>query len=229
MRNLFRIFDPVTFLFKINWIAALLGLIFIPGKFWGVPSPILKSLNLIVNFVGREFKAVFGDRRVPGVYFIRVSLFIFIFFNNFLGLTPYIFTRSRHGRFTLRIAIPLWVGHIRYSAVKQPNLIWAHLVPIGTPRLLVRFMVLVEALRRVIRPLTLAIRLIANIVAGHLLLTLLGSLGYGLACYVLPLFFLGILLLIVLEIAVAVIQRYVFRVLSRLYLQEVNRTKLRVI
>lgn len=90
-------------------------------------------------------------------------------------------------------------------------------------------MVLVEALRRVIRPLTLAIRLIANIVAGHLLLTLLGSLGYGLACYVLPLFFLGILLLIVLEIAVAVIQRYVFRVLSRLYLQEVNRTKLRVI
>lgn len=83
-------------------------------------------------------------------------------------------------------------------------------------------MVLVELLRRLIRPVTLAIRLAANMVAGHLLLTLLGSLGGLAPAVVLPGLLTAMLLLIILELAVAIIQGYVFRVLSRLYLQEVN-------
>ena len=98
----------------------------------------------------------------------------------------------------------------------------AHLVPSGTPYALTPFIVLIELTRRIIRPLTLSVRLAANIVAGHLLLTLLSSQASN------PLFSISFLvvsalvLLSVLESAVAVIQAYVFSILSSLYVNEVN-------
>jgi len=101
----------------------------------------------------------------------------------------------------------------------------AHLVPLGTPAALLIFMVLIELIRNVIRPLTLSVRLAANIIAGHLLLNLLGrqapSSTYG------PLIgiIVAIVLLGVLELGVALIQAYVFSVLRTLYFNEVNNRK----
>ena len=98
--------------------------------------------------------------------------------------------------------------------------ILAHLVPRGTPGLLQPFIVLIELVRNVIRPLTLRVRLIANMIAGHLLLTLLGSLGttsYGFMFII-----IGIVLILMLELSVALIQAYVFIILASLYLREVN-------
>jgi F-type H+-transporting ATPase subunit a len=86
---------------------------------------------------------------------------------------PYFFTPSSHPRFTLSIALPLWLGHIVFSIRSQPIYFFSHLVPLGTPGGLVPFIVVIELVRTLIRPLTLAIRLAANIVAGHLLLLLL--------------------------------------------------------
>lgn len=96
----------------------------------------------------------------------------------------------------------------------------AHLVPTGTPAALMPVMVIIETVRNIIRPATLAIRLAANIVAGHLLLTLLGSQGPNLAGAVLIVLFIGLVLLLLLEVAVACIQSYVFTILSSLYLNE---------
>jgi len=96
----------------------------------------------------------------------------------------------------------------------------AHLVPVGTPRFLIPVIVVIETVSRIIRPATLAIRLAANIVAGHLLLTLLGSQGPSMSFLNLVLLIAGLLLLLLLEVAVACIQSYVFTVLSSLYLNE---------
>ena len=101
----------------------------------------------------------------------------------------------------------------------------AHLVPVGTPRFLIPVIVIIETVRNIIRPLTLSIRLAANIVAGHLLLTLLGSQGPLLSLFNLSLLIIGLFLLLLLEVAVACIQSYVFTILSSLYLNELIRNR----
>jgi F-type H+-transporting ATPase subunit a len=83
-------------------------------------------------------------------------------------------------------------------------------------------MVLIETIRNVIRPGTLAVRLAANIIAGHLLLTLLGRTGPSLSISLVTLLLISQILLLTLEAAVAVIQSYVFAVLRTLYAREVN-------
>lgn len=98
----------------------------------------------------------------------------------------------------------------------------AHLVPLGTPYPLTPFMVIIEIVRNVIRPLTLSVRLAANIVAGHLLLTLLSSQSLNPSYLIIALVLSALILLSVLETAVALIQAYVFSLLSALYLNEVN-------
>jgi F-type H+-transporting ATPase subunit a len=98
---------------------------------------------------------------------------------------------------------------------------FAHLVPQGTPAVLIPFMVCIETIRNVIRPGTLAVRLSANIIAGHLLLTLMGNTGSGIAVFMVTFLVIGQLALLVLESAVAIIQGYVFAVLRTLYSSEV--------
>jgi F-type H+-transporting ATPase subunit a len=94
----------------------------------------------------------------------------------------------------------------------------AHLVPRGTPVVLIPFIVLIESIRILIRPITLAIRLMANIVAGHLLLSLAGG-GLNSLIRFLPLL-ISQTALTILELAVACIQGYVFIVLVALYSKE---------
>jgi F-type H+-transporting ATPase subunit a len=94
-------------------------------------------------------------------------------------------------------------------------------VPLGTPPVLMPFMVLIETISNLIRPGTLAVRLAANIIAGHLLLVLLGNQGPNLTSVFLTVLIITQILLLVLESAVAVIQSYVFAVLATLYSSEV--------
>lgn len=95
-------------------------------------------------------------------------------------------------------------------------------MPLGTPNALMPVIVIIETVSNIIRPGTLAVRLAANMVAGHLLLTLLGSQGPNIS-YTLVLFVMAsLLLLLALELAVACIQSYVFTVLSSLYLRELG-------
>lgn len=100
--------------------------------------------------------------------------------------------------------------------------IFAHLVPQGTPPVLIPFIVCIETIRNIIRPGTLAIRLTANMIAGHLLLTLLGNTGTSIRLLIINILLITQLLLLVLESAVAIIQSYVFSILRTLYSREVN-------
>merc|ERR1712110_1391375 len=116
----------------------------------------------VVKGVVAELTAVLGNMVPLGRVFNLIRFFLFILFSNFLGLLPYIFTSSRHLRFTLSLALPFWVGCILWSMVFQYKNMLVHLVPVGTPAVLIPVMVIIETIRNLIRPGALAVRLAAN-------------------------------------------------------------------
>lgn len=222
--NLFSVFDPSTTIFNLslNWLRTFIGLIIIPYSFWFLPRRINILWNSILFTLHKEFKTLLGPNRENGCSFIFISLFSLILFNNFLGLFPYIFTRTSHLTLTLSLALPLWISFIIYGWLNHTQHIFAHLVPQGTPRVLMPFIVCIETIRNVIRPGTLAVRLTANIIAGHLLLTLMGNTGNHLSLLLVNILLVSQVALLILESAVSIIQSYVFAVLSTLYSREVN-------
>lgn len=221
--NLFRVFDPSTNLINLslNWISTFLGILFIPSIFWIIPSRYNFIWNLIILKLHSEFKILINSI-YNGNTLIFIALFSIILFNNFLGLFPYIFTSSSHIVITLSLALPLWLTFIIFGWLTNSQHIFVHLVPQGTPSILISFIVCIETIRNIIRPGTLAIRLTANIIAGHLLMTLLGNTGSSLITYIVMILLIIQIILLILERAVAIIQSYVFTVLSTLYSSEVT-------
>lgn len=201
--------------------STFLGLIFIPYLYWASPSRWSLIWRNIIFTLHKEFKILLQPSHI-GASIIFISLFRLILFNNFLGLLPYVFTSSSHIVITLSLSLPLWITLIIFGWLNHTKHIFAHLVPQGTPFVLMPFIVLIETISNVIRPGTLAIRLAANIIAGHLLLTLLGNTGPTLSTSVLIILLTRQILLLILESAVAIIQSYVFAVLRTLYTREIN-------
>nr|YP_010478007.1 ATP synthase F0 subunit 6 [Chrysodeixis acuta]UVI59364.1 ATP synthetase F0 subunit 6 [Chrysodeixis acuta] len=224
MSNLFSIFDPSTNLFNIpfNWISTILGVMFIPYSFWLIPNRHFFLWNLILSKLHNEFKTLLKNNYFQGSTFIFISMFSFILFNNFLGLFPYIFTSTSHLTLSLSISLPLWLSFMLYGWINNSQHMFIHMIPQGTPGILMPFMVLIETISNIIRPGTLAVRLTANMIAGHLLMTLLSNNGPNLPSYLIILLVMIQILLLILESAVAVIQSYVIAILSTLYSSEVN-------
>nr|YP_009334276.1 ATP synthase F0 subunit 6 [Andraca theae]YP_010947258.1 ATP synthase F0 subunit 6 [Andraca trilochoides]APO08735.1 ATP synthase F0 subunit 6 [Andraca theae]WGO62272.1 ATP synthase F0 subunit 6 [Andraca trilochoides]WGO62428.1 ATP synthase F0 subunit 6 [Andraca trilochoides] len=224
MSNLFSIFDPSTNLLNIpiNWISTFLGLMFIPYYFWLIPNRHFFFWNFILNKLHNEFKTLLKNKYFNGSTLIFISLFSFILFNNFLGLFPYIFTSTSHLTLTLSISLPLWLSFMLYGWINNYQHMFIHMIPQGTPPILMPFMVLIETISNIIRPGTLAVRLTANMIAGHLLMTLLSSTSTNLPTYLIMMLIMIQILLLILESAVAIIQSYVIAILSTLYSSEVN-------
>nr|YP_010481796.1 ATP synthase F0 subunit 6 [Vibidia duodecimguttata]UVU20930.1 ATP synthase F0 subunit 6 [Vibidia duodecimguttata] len=218
MTNLFSTFDPSTLLYtQLNWMSMMISFMIIPSLFWLIPNRMNFLVQMMLMKLHMEFKILTKNNNT----LIFISLFFFILINNFMGLFPYIFTSSSHLVFTLSFALPLWLSFMIFGWLNNTYYMFAHLMPQGTPPVLMPFMVCIETISNVIRPGTLAIRLSANMIAGHLLLTLLGNTG----TMVDMLIFIVILvqfLLIILESAVAIIQSYVFAILSTLYSSETS-------
>nr|AND96397.1 ATP synthase F0 subunit 6 [Onthophagus bicallosus] len=223
MINLFSSFDPGTYMgTSLNWMSTFLGIFFIPMMFWLIPSRYNFLWNKIIFILHNEFKILLGNNSIKGSTLIFISIFSMIMFNNFLGLFPYIFTSSSHLVLTLSLALPMWLSFMIYGWINHTMHMFTHLVPQGTPPVLMPFMVCIETISNIIRPGTLAVRLAANMIAGHLLMTLLGNTGSMLNIFLLNLLILTQLLLLMLESAVSIIQSYVFAVLTTLYSSEVN-------
>jgi F-type H+-transporting ATPase subunit a len=227
MGNLFSIFDPkVLWLnLRINWLSVIILLAWMPGVFWfSKPCRLFITAKLLKS-LAREFKLNFSPINTPGHTHWALSLFLIILLNNVGGITPYTFTASSHLTFSVRLALIRWLGYVLFRAVIDCGRILAHLVPVGTPYILIPFIVLIELVRNIIRPLTLSVRLAANLVAGHLLITLISSPATLIPISFLLLLIRRLVILIILESAVAFIQAYVFRILGTLYLREVNSIK----
>uniref|UniRef100_A0AAU6QDV3 ATP synthase subunit a n=1 Tax=Euchirus longimanus TaxID=1968892 RepID=A0AAU6QDV3_9SCAR len=222
MTNLFSSFDPGTsFNLSLNWLSTFLGILFIPTVYWLVPSRYSMGWSKITSTLHNEFKILMATE-LKGSSLILISLFSLLLFNNSLGLFPYIFTSTSHLALTLTMALPLWVSFMIYGWFNNTMHMLAHLVPQGTPPALMPFMVIIETISNIIRPGTLAVRLAANMIAGHLLITLSGNTGTSAPMFMLSIVIVAQILLLTLEAAVAIIQSYVFAILSTLYSSEVT-------
>nr|AQW42124.1 ATP synthase F0 subunit 6 [Corvus splendens]AQW42137.1 ATP synthase F0 subunit 6 [Corvus splendens]AQW42150.1 ATP synthase F0 subunit 6 [Corvus splendens]AQW42163.1 ATP synthase F0 subunit 6 [Corvus splendens]UQK93907.1 ATP synthase F0 subunit 6 [Corvus splendens] len=154
---------------------------------------------------------------------ILTSLMLFLLLINLLGLLPYTFTPTTQLSMNLALAIPLWLATLLTGLRNQPSISLAHLLPEGTPTPLIPALVLIETTSLLIRPLALGVRLTANLTAGHLLIQLISTATASLVSTMPMISLLTLLvlfLLTVLEVAVAMIQAYVFVLLLSLYLQE---------
>nr|YP_009724971.1 ATP synthase F0 subunit 6 [Stigmatogobius pleurostigma]ANW71982.1 ATP synthase F0 subunit 6 [Stigmatogobius pleurostigma] len=154
---------------------------------------------------------------------ILTSLMLFLISLNMLGLLPYTFTPTTQLSLNMGLAVPLWLATVLIGLRNQPTAALGHLLPEGTPAPLIPVLIIIETISLFIRPLALGVRLTANLTAGHLLMQLIATAAFVL----LPLMpavaistAVILLLLTILEVAVAMIQAYVFVLLMSLYLQE---------
>nr|AGR91643.1 ATP synthetase subunit 6 [Anisotremus surinamensis]AGR91645.1 ATP synthetase subunit 6 [Anisotremus interruptus]AGR91647.1 ATP synthetase subunit 6 [Anisotremus interruptus]WNH18778.1 ATP synthase F0 subunit 6 [Anisotremus surinamensis] len=154
---------------------------------------------------------------------ILTSLVLFLITLNMLGLLPYTFTPTTQLSLNMGLAVPLWLATVIIGMRNQPTIALGHLLPEGTPTPLIPVLIIIETISLFIRPLALGVRLTANLTAGHLLIQLIATAAFVLLPLMPTVAILttGLLfLLTLLEVAVAMIQAYVFVLLLSLYLQE---------
>ncbi|YP_009630493.1 ATP synthase F0 subunit 6 (mitochondrion) [Etheostoma spectabile] len=154
---------------------------------------------------------------------LLASLMIFLITLNMLGLLPYTFTPTTQLSLNLGLAVPLWLATVIIGMRNQPTHALGHLLPEGTPGPLIPVLIVIETISLLIRPLALGVRLTANLTAGHLLIQLIATAAFVLLPLMPTVAILTsavLILLTLLEVAVAMIQAYVFVLLLTLYLQE---------
>nr|UZT67817.1 ATP synthase F0 subunit 6 [Erpobdella octoculata] len=157
---------------------------------------------------------------LKGYSIILVSLFIMIIILNLLGLVAYTFSLTSHLMFTLLVGLPLWMTMIMSSFINNKSDFMAHLLPSGAPLWLNPFLVLIETVSITVRPLTLSFRLAANMTAGHIVLSLIGmylaSALFSISMYPI-LLMTACIMYILFELAICLIQAYIFCLLLSLY------------
>nr|AAT74428.1 ATP synthase subunit 6 [Pteroglossus torquatus]AAT74429.1 ATP synthase subunit 6 [Pteroglossus torquatus] len=183
----------------------------------------LSALQLwFINLITKQLMLPL-DKKGHKWALILTSLMILLLLVNLLGLLPYTFTPTTQLSMNMALAFPLWLATLLTGLRNQPSISLGHLLPEGTPTLLIPALILIETTSLLIRPLALGVRLTANLTAGHLLIQLISTATFILLP-ILPavsiLTALILLLLTILEVAVAMIQAYVFVLLLSLYLQE---------
>nr|WOX00249.1 ATP synthase F0 subunit 6 [Meleagris gallopavo] len=154
---------------------------------------------------------------------LLTSLILLLLSINLLGLLPYTFTPTTQLSMNMALALPLWLATLLIGLRNQPSASLGHLLPEGTPTPLIPALILIETTSLLIRPLALGVRLTANLTAGHLLIQLISTATIALLPLMPSISILTTLilfLLTILEVAVAMIQAYVFVLLLSLYLQE---------
>nr|UWM94689.1 ATP synthase F0 subunit 6 [Ictonyx striatus] len=152
-----------------------------------------------------------------------MSLIMFIGSTNLLGLLPHSFTPTTQLSLNLGMAIPLWAGTVIVGFRHKTKASLAHFLPQGTPLPLIPMLIIIETISLFIQPMALAVRLTANITAGHLLIHLIGGATLALmniSAATAMMAFIILILLTILEFAVALIQAYVFTLLVSLYLHD---------
>lgn len=151
-------------------------------------------------------------------------LFFFLIILNLIGLVPYVFSLTRHLVFAFSLGFCLWLVLIISGVAFNPSSVVARLLPIGAPSALNPFLVLIETVRILVRSITLSVRLIANISAGHIVLTLVGN-YLRIILFLERALSLSLLVRIqvfytIFEFAIRLIQAYIFCLLLTLYSDE---------
>nr|QLY90154.1 ATP synthase F0 subunit 6 [Erpobdella testacea] len=160
------------------------------------------------------------SKYLKGYSIILTSLFMIIIILNMLGLVAYSFSMTSHLMITLLVGLPMWMTMIISSFINSKKDFMAHMLPSGAPSWLNPFLVLIETVSIAVRPLTLSFRLAANMTAGHIVLSLIGMYLASSLFYMnmYPLLLsLACMTYILFELAICLIQAYIFCLLLSLY------------
>nr|YP_007374604.1 ATP synthase F0 subunit 6 [Gymnopis multiplicata]ACS37097.1 ATP synthase F0 subunit 6 [Gymnopis multiplicata] len=194
------------------------------------PTPTKQWLNnrlyILQNWFFMNFtKTLFMPINTKGQKWalIMTSLMLFLMMMNMLGLLPYTFTPTTQLSMNMALAVPMWLSTVLLGLRNQPTTSLGHLLPEGTPTTLIPPLIIIETISLFIRPMALGVRLTANLTAGHLLIQLIATATITMISIMPTVALLTtttLMLLTLLEVAVAMIQAYVFILLLSLYLQE---------
>ncbi|MHA1538841.1 MAG: F0F1 ATP synthase subunit A [Alphaproteobacteria bacterium] len=188
----------------------------VPGRWQSIAEMSYEFVaGLIRDTIGSE-----GKRYFPIVF----TLFMFILFGNLMGMVPYAFTFTSHIVVTFALAMAVFIGVTILGFAKHGIKFFGFFVPPGVPIAMWPLLIPIEIISYLSRPISLSVRLFANMLAGHTLLKVIGSFVFGLGAItfgiggVLPVALISALT--GLEIVIAFLQAYVFAILTCLYIND---------
>ena len=183
----------------------------VPGRWQSLAELSYEFIaGLVRDNVGHEGRAYF-----PFIF----SLFMFILFANTIGLIPYSFTVTSHIIVTFALAAVVFLGVTVIAIAKHRMKFLRYFLPSGTPLYMAPLLIPIEILSYLARPVTLSLRLFANMMAGHTMLKVFA--GFVIALGLAGVFPMAVLVAIyLLELIVAVLQAFVFTILTCLYLHD---------
>ena len=183
----------------------------IPGRWQSIVELLYIFIaNLVRDTVGKEGRPYF-----PFIF----TVFMFILVGNLFGMTPYSFTFTSHIVVTFAMALVVFIGVTIIAIAKHRLHFFTFFMPPGVPLLMAPLLVPIEIISYLSRPISLSVRLFANMLAGHTLLKVFAGFVVSLGVFgVFPLAF--IVALTGLEIVIALLQAFVFTILTCLYLND---------
>nr|QTT61151.1 ATP synthase F0 subunit 6 [Tritia denticulata] len=210
-------------LYVLMWVFSLITIVLFSSSYW-VMSP--RWLSIVSVFKDTASSQVFRSFGINMGGFVNIitGLFLFLILMNMSGLVPYVFSPTSHLAVSLSLGLPLWLTLIVSAVFYNPSSVVAGLLPMGAPAPLNPFLVIIETVSIMVRPITLSVRLTANMSAGHIVLTLIGN--YLTASFFMSSIFSMLLLLsiqvlyTVFEFGISLIQAYIFCLLITLYSDE---------
>jgi F-type H+-transporting ATPase subunit a len=187
------------------------GRALVPGRWQSMAEIFYEFVaNMIRDNVGSE-----GRKYFPFIF----SLFMFVLFGNLLGMVPYTFTYTSHIIVTFGLAVVVFVGVTIIGFARHGTHYLRMFFPHGAPLATAVILVPIELISYCSRPFSLAIRLFANMTVGHIILKVMAGFVVALGVFgILPMAFLGGVT--ILEFGIAVLQAYVFAILSCIYLHD---------
>lgn len=208
----------IVALITIFLVAGVRGRALVPTRWQSMAELVYEFIGgMLTDIVGRE-----GRKYMPFVF----SLFMFVLFANLLGMIPYAFTVTSHIVVTFTMAMVVFVGVTLIGFIKNGVGFLRFFAPSGVPLLVMPLLVPIEIISYFVRPISLSVRLFANMMAGHTMLKVFGGfvpklIGIGIFGTIgagVPLLFM--IVFTGFEIGVAIIQAYIFTILSCLYLND---------
>nr|WAR50770.1 ATP synthase F0 subunit 6 [Crocidura suaveolens gueldenstaedtii]WAR50978.1 ATP synthase F0 subunit 6 [Crocidura suaveolens gueldenstaedtii] len=221
--NLFASFATPTMM----GLPIVILIILFPSILFPIPNRLITNRltaiqQWLIQLVSKQMMMIHNQKGQTWTLML-MSLILFIGSTNLLGLLPHSFTPTTQLSMNLGMAIPLWAGAVITGFRYKTKASLAHFLPQGTPLPLIPMLIIIETISLFIQPMALAVRLTANITAGHLLIHLIGGATLVLLS-ISPttafITFIILMMLTILEFAVALIQAYVFTLLVSLYLHD---------
>nr|YP_010507443.1 ATP synthase F0 subunit 6 [Dracogyra subfuscus]UXG19114.1 ATP synthase F0 subunit 6 [Dracogyra subfuscus] len=223
LMDIFSSFDDHNSVFleayMLMWTTSFILLFLSVMIFWAAPGRWTLFLKHLYATISSLIKVATG--KYLGYFSLSmVSLFLMILFMNLCSLISYTFGETSHLAITLSLSLPFWLTLIVSGTVFNPQKMIASLLPSGAPPALNPFLILIETVSIGVRPLILALRLGANITAGHIVMSIIGgfleeailsSSGSMLICSVFEAFYT------IFEFGICFIQAYIFVLLLVLY------------